>query len=111
MFVNEAIAQRPMSLYIESTTPEWRLDTGVKAIIYHSCRRQRYTPLTPLFSADSVTNNDVVLIVSDYNWYAVFEVYEFVDAAAVGVWDSAFISLPTFTLLSLPLCLECYNRP
>jgi len=22
-----------------------------------------------------------------------------------------FISWPTFTLLSLPLCLECYNRP
>jgi len=41
----------------------------------------------------------------------VFEVYEFVDAAAVGVWDSAFIAWPTFTLLSLQLCLECYNRP
>jgi len=24
---------------------------------------------------------------------------------------SPFISWPTFTLLSLPLCLECYNRP
>ena len=32
------------------------------------------------------------------------------DEAGQGT-HRTFISLTTFTLLSLPLCLECYNRP